>query len=318
MRASPFFSLGAPPKTAWTSRSRAGTIARMKRLPLALATTMALACGSPAASSPAPAVVLPAATASTLTMAPSSTTPIPSASPVAGAAASSAPSPPPASPPRKPWPDECEGAHLDGFRAGSGRCLCSDQGMGIGIGTPSVDCPKTAPDGAALKVTLVAPARVRPGADVEVQVVLTNTGSAPAVFRVERFGNGIRDSRERFGFAAFDPRGAPVPADAGRCDVGGMMGGSGGTPSSAGVTLPPGGDVTWRFAWRTLVHTKTGGEVKAVPGQRGMWSQSPCHEADVPLAQGTYTLHARAPVLPEALATQLGTARATIEVTASP
>jgi hypothetical protein len=311
MRASPFFALGAPPNTVWTTRSRAGTIARMKRLPLALTTTMALACGSPAASSPTPAVVLPAATSSTLAIAPS--TPSPSASAVAVASL-----PPPASPPRKPWPDECEGAHLDGFRAGSGRCMCSDQGMGIGMSIPSVDCPKTAPDGAALKVTLVAAARVSPGAEVDVQVVLTNTGSAPAVFRVERFGNGIRDSRARFGFAALDPHSVPVPADASRCDVLGMMGGSGGTPSSAGVALPPGGDVTWRFSWRALVHTKTGGEVKAVPGQRGTWSQSPCHEADVPLAPGTYTLQAHAPVLPEAFATQLGTARTTIEVTASP
>jgi hypothetical protein len=196
--------------------------------------------------------------------------------------------------------------------------MCSDQGMTIGMSIPSVDCPKTAPEGAALKVTLVAPARVRPGAEVELQVVLTNTGSAPAVFRVERVGNGIADVRARFGFAALDPHGVPVPADAGRCDPLGLRGSSGGTPSSAGVTLPPGADVTWRFAWRTVVHTKTGGEFKAVPGQPGTTSQSPCHEADVPLVPGTYTVQAHAPVLPEAFAAQLGTARTTIEVTTSP
>lgn len=264
-----------------------------KPLPLALTTTMALACGSPATSTPAPVLALPAATSSTVAIAP----PPPAPSTPASA------TPPPASPPHDPWPAECEGPHLDGFGAGRGRCMCSDQGMTIGLGIPSVDCPKTAPDGAALKVTLVAPARVRPGAEVDVQVVLTNAGSAPAVFRVERFGNGIADPRARFGFAALDPRGAPVPADAGSCGLGGLMGASGTAPSSAGVTLPPGGDVTWRFSWRARVHTKTG---------------PPCREADVPLAPGTYTLQAHAPVLPEAFAAQLGAARATIEVTAAP
>jgi hypothetical protein len=215
--------------------------------------------------------------------------------------------------PRAAWPASCEGDHVDGWTAGN-RCMCSDQGAAIGVSLPSVDCPAAPPGPSALTVSLSTVGSVRSGQDLAVQIVVTNRGAAPVVFRVAR--TGATDlAAVNFGLLAVDPQGKNVPEDAGTC--GGFGRRSDPVTSSAGVTLPPGGDVTWRVTWRARVHVKSGGvETRlAQPSKWGETSESPCHESDVPLAPGIYRLQAHAPVIPGSFASQLGTASATVTVT---
>lgn len=215
--------------------------------------------------------------------------------------------------PHAAWPAGCEGDHLDGWTAGN-RCMCSDQGAAIGVTIPSVDCPAVPPDASTLAVSLSSVGTVRSGQDLEVRIVVTNRSAAPVVFRVARTGMTALTAQE-FGLKAVDPQGKNVPEDAGTC--GGFNGTSGPVTSSAGVTLPPGGDVTWRTTWRARVHLKSGGVTTrlAQPGKWGDTTTSPCHESDAPLAPGVYTLTAHAPVLPASFASQLGSASASVTVT---
>jgi hypothetical protein len=194
--------------------------------------------------------------------------------------------------------------------------MCSDQGAAIGVSIPSVDCPAVPPGASALAVGLWSVGAVRSGQDLQVRIVVTNRSAAPVVFRVARTGTAALNAQD-FDLVAVDPQGKNVPEDAGTCDFGGLNGRSGPVTSSAGVTLPPGGDVTWRVTWRARVHLKSGGVATrlAQPSKWGETTTSPCHESDAPLTPGVYTLTARAPVLPAPFASQHGSASASVTVT---
>ena len=151
--------------------------------------------------------------------------------------------------PHAAWPASCEGDHLDGWTAGN-RCVCSDQGAAIGVTIPSVDCPAVSPEASALAVSLSSAGTVRSGQELEVRISVTNRSAASVMFRVALGGTTALPATE-LGLQAVDPQGKNVPEDAGTC--GGFNGGSGPVTRSAGVTLPPGGDVTWRTTWRARV-----------------------------------------------------------------